>query len=165
MLAGGWLHTDVAIMDEDGFFVIVDRKKDIIITGGYNIYPREIEEVLYAHPQIHEAVVIGTAHEVAGQVVKAYIVPRQGETLTRREVPIYCQERLAKYKVPRQIEFRESLPKTLTWKSSAASCSKKKPASRNVAVASRPRRPRSSLRPSYIGAGARRLSGGSNSEG
>ena len=117
MLAGGWLHTgDVAIMDEDGFFAIVDRKKDIIITGGENIYPREVEEVLYAHSQVQEAVVIGVAHEVAGQVVKAYIVPRPGETLTRREILIYCQEHLAKYKVPRQVEFRESLPKTLTGK-------------------------------------------------
>ena len=117
MLADGWLHTgDVAIMDEEGFFAIVDRKKDIIITGGENIYPREVEEVLYAHPQIQEAIVLGVAHEVAGQVVKAYIVPRPGETLTRRDVLIYCQERLAKYKVPRQIEFRQTLPKTLTGK-------------------------------------------------
>ncbi|MFN8541390.1 MAG: long-chain fatty acid--CoA ligase [Thermomicrobiales bacterium] len=117
VLTDGWLHTgDVAIMDEDGFFAIVDRKKDIIITGGENIYPREVEEVLYAHPKVQEAVVLGVAHEVAGQVVKAYIVPRKGETLNRREILIYCQEHLAKYKVPRQVEFRETLPKTLTGK-------------------------------------------------
>ncbi len=85
-------------------------------SSGENIYPREIEEVLYSHPRVHEAVVLGVAHEVAGQVVKAFIVPRPGETLTRREVLIYCGERLAKYKVPRQIEFRDSLPKTLTGK-------------------------------------------------
>ncbi|HEY8600497.1 MAG TPA: long-chain fatty acid--CoA ligase [Thermomicrobiales bacterium] len=117
VLRDGWLHTgDIATMDEDGYFAIVDRKKDVIITGGENIYPREVEEVLYGHPKIQEAVVLGVAHEVAGQVVKAYIVPRAGETLTRRDVLTYCGERLAKYKVPRQIEFRESLPKTLTGK-------------------------------------------------
>jgi long-chain acyl-CoA synthetase len=117
VLRDGWLHTgDIATMDEDGFFAIVDRKKDVIITGGENIYPREIEEVLYGHPKVQEAVVLGVAHEVAGQAVKAYIVPRDGETLTRREILTYCGEHLAKYKVPRQIEFRESLPKTLTGK-------------------------------------------------
>jgi long-chain acyl-CoA synthetase len=117
VLRDGWLHTgDIATMDEDGYFAIVDRKKDVIITGGENIYPREVEEALYGHPKIQEAVVLGVAHEVAGQVVKAYIVPRAGETLTRRDVLTYCSERLAKYKVPRQIEFRESLPKTLTGK-------------------------------------------------
>ncbi len=116
-LRGGWLHTgDIGTMDADGYFTIVDRKKDVIITGGENIYPREIEEVLYSHPKIQEAVVLGVAHEVAGQVVKAYIVPRPGETLGRREILQYCAERLAKYKVPRQVEFRESLPKTLTGK-------------------------------------------------
>jgi long-chain acyl-CoA synthetase len=117
VLRDGWLHTgDIATMDEDGYFAIVDRKKDVIITGGENIYPREIEEVLYGHPKIREAVALGVPHEVAGQIVKAYIVPREGETLTRREVLVYCGERLAKYKVPRHVEFRESLPKTLTGK-------------------------------------------------
>lgn len=117
VLRDGWLYTgDIATMDADGFFAIVDRKKDVIITGGENIYPREIEEVLYSHPKIQEAVVVGVAHEIAGQAVKAFIVPRQGETLTRRDILQYCGERLAKYKVPRQIEFRDSLPKTLTGK-------------------------------------------------
>lgn len=117
VLRDGWLHTgDIATMDADGYFAIIDRKKDIIITGGENIYPREIEEVLYSHPKIQEAVVVGIAHEVAGQVVKAFIVPRPGETLTRRDILQYCGERLAKYKVPRQIEFRDNLPKTLTGK-------------------------------------------------
>ncbi len=117
ILRDGWLYTgDIATMDEDGYFAIVDRKKDVIITGGENIYPREIEEVLYGHPKILEAVAVGVVHEVAGHVVKVYIVPRQGETLTRREVLIYCAERLAKYKVPRHVEFRETLPKTLTGK-------------------------------------------------
>lgn len=117
ILRDGWLYTgDIATMDEDGYFAIVDRKKDVIITGGENIYPREIEEVLYGHPKIREAVALGVPHEIAGQIVKAYIVPREAETLSRREVVAYCAERLAKYKVPRQVEFRESLPKTLTGK-------------------------------------------------
>lgn len=117
VLRDGWLYTgDIATMDADGYFAIIDRKKDVIITGGENIYPREIEEVLYSHPKIQEAVVVGVAHEVAGQAVKAFIVPRPGETLTRRDILQYCGERLAKYKVPRQIDFRDSLPKTLTGK-------------------------------------------------
>ncbi|HET8629388.1 MAG TPA: long-chain fatty acid--CoA ligase [Thermomicrobiales bacterium] len=117
VLRDGWLYTgDIAQMDADGYFSIVDRKKDVIITGGENIYPREIEEVLYAHPQVQEAAVIGVPHEVAGQVVKAFIVPRAGATLGRREILQYCNERLAKYKVPRQVEFRETLPKSAAGK-------------------------------------------------
>ena len=103
-------------MDEDGFFQIVDRQKDVVITGGENIYPREIEEVLYSHPKIVEAAVIGVPHSVGGQVVKAFVVVKPGETLERRDVLQYCSERLAKFKVPRQIEFRESLPKAATGK-------------------------------------------------
>jgi len=113
----GWLYTgDIGIMDEDGFFQIVDRQKDVVITGGENIYPREIEEVLYSHPKIVEAAVIGVPHSVGGQVVKAFVVVKPGETLERRDVLQYCSERLAKFKVPRQIEFRESLPKAATGK-------------------------------------------------
>lgn len=109
----GWLYTgDVAIMHEDGFFQIVDRQKDVIITGGENVYPREIEEVLYTHPKISEAAVAGVNHPVGGQVAKAYIVVVEGETLSRREVLQYCADKLAKYKIPRLIEFRESLPKS-----------------------------------------------------
>jgi long-chain acyl-CoA synthetase len=117
VLRDGRLYTgDIAVMDADGFFQIVDRRKDVIITGGENIYPREVEEVLYQHPKILEAAVIGVTHAVGGQVVKAFIVPRPGETLDRREVLQFCNERLAKYKVPRQIEFRDSLPKSPTGK-------------------------------------------------
>jgi long-chain acyl-CoA synthetase len=113
----GWLHTgDIGVMDEDGFFSIVDRQKDVVITGGENIYPREIEEVLYAHPKILEAAVIGVSHKVGGQVVKAFIVLKPGESMDRRDVLEYCGERLAKYKVPRLIEFRDSLPKAATGK-------------------------------------------------
>jgi long-chain acyl-CoA synthetase len=113
----GWLLTgDVGIMDEDGFFQIVDRQKDVVITGGENIYPREVEEVLYQHPKILEAAVVGVPHPVGGQVVKAFIVLRQGETMDRKEVLQYCGEVLAKFKVPRLIEFRSELPKSAAGK-------------------------------------------------
>ena len=113
----GWLHTgDMATMDEDGFFRIVDRLKDVIITGGENIYPREIEDVLSAHPKIHEVAVAGVKHEVGGEVAKAYIVLREGETMNRREVMQFCSEKLARYKVPRQVEFRDELPKSAVGK-------------------------------------------------
>ncbi|HMM41338.1 MAG TPA: long-chain fatty acid--CoA ligase [Thermomicrobiales bacterium] len=113
----GWLYTgDIGVMDEDGFFQIVDRRKDVVITGGENIYPREIEEGLYTHPKILDAAVVGVPHPVGGQVVKAFIVLKPGETLERRDVLQYCSERLAKFKVPRQVEFRDSLPKAPTGK-------------------------------------------------
>ncbi len=113
----GWLYTgDIAIMDEDGFFEIVDRQKDVIITGGENVYPREIEEVLYQHPKIEEVAVAAVEHAVGGQVAKAYIVLVEGEALTRREVLQFCSDKLAKFKIPRLIEFRESLPKSAAGK-------------------------------------------------
>lgn len=117
VLRNGWLYTgDIAYMDENGYFFIVDRKKDLIISGGYNIYPREIDEVLYAHPKIHEAVSVGIPHEQRGEIVKAYIVPEQGEKLSRSDVISYCREKLANYKVPKQVEFRKELPKTMVGK-------------------------------------------------
>ncbi|MFN8512686.1 MAG: long-chain fatty acid--CoA ligase [Chloroflexia bacterium] len=113
VLQDGWLHTgDVVTMDADGFFYLVDRTKDVIITGGENVYPREIEEVLLQHPQIAEVAVVGVPHSLAGQIARAYVVCRPGATLTRRDLLRYCRERLAKYKVPRQIEFRDSLPRS-----------------------------------------------------
>lgn len=113
----GWLYSgDIGIMDEDGFFRIVDRQKDVIITGGENVYPREIEEVLFTHPLIQEAVVAAVDHPVGGQVAKAYIVVVPGAELTRKDVLQFCSERLAKYKVPRLIEFRDSLPKSAAGK-------------------------------------------------
>jgi long-chain acyl-CoA synthetase len=115
--AQGWLHTgDIGVMDDDGFFRIVDRLKDVIITGGENIYPREIEDVLMSHPKIHEVAVAGVKHQVGGEVAKAYIVLRPGETMDRREVLQFCSDKLAKYKVPRQIEFRDELPKSAAGK-------------------------------------------------
>ncbi len=109
----GWLYTgDVAKMDEDGFFYIVDRKKDIIIASGYNIVPREVEEVLYEHPKVQEAVVAGVPDPYRGETVKAYIVLKQGQTATPEEIVAFCKERLAPYKVPKLVEFRSELPKS-----------------------------------------------------
>ncbi|GFZ87676.1 long-chain-fatty-acid--CoA ligase [Paenibacillus marchantiophytorum] len=113
----GWLYTgDMGRMDEDGFFSIVDRKKDLIIAGGYNIYPREIEEVLFEHPAIQEAAVAGVPDEYRGETVKAFVVLKAGMSLTDKELELWCRERLAAYKVPRKVEFRQSLPKTMIGK-------------------------------------------------
>lgn len=113
----GWLLTgDIGKMDEEGYFYIVDRQKDMIIAGGLNIYPREIEEVLYAHDKVKEACVVGIPHEYRGETVKAFIVPRDGETLTEAEIKEYCQENLVKYKVPKIYEFRDELPMSLVGK-------------------------------------------------
>lgn len=113
VLQNGWLHTgDMARMDEDGYFYIVDRKKDMIIAGGFNIYPREIEEVLFEHPKILEAAVIGVPDEYRGETVKAFVVRKPGQSLTSEELIGFCKQKLAAFKVPRLVEFRESLPKS-----------------------------------------------------
>jgi long-chain acyl-CoA synthetase len=117
VLRNGWLHTgDLARMDEDGYFYIVDRKKDMIIAGGYNIYPREVEEVLYEHPKVREAVCYGVSDPYRGETVKVCIVLKEGESATPEEITDFCRERLARFKVPKIIEFRESLPKSLIGK-------------------------------------------------
>lgn len=116
-LRNGWLYTgDIASMDEDGYFSIVDRKKDMVIVAGYNVSPREIDEVLYEHPKVREAVSVGVPHPSRGEVIKAYIVLKEGETCERAEIVAWCRERLAGYKVPRMVEFRTELPKTLVGK-------------------------------------------------
>jgi len=116
-LRNGWLYTgDIARMDEDGYIFIVDRKKDLIIAGGFNIYPRDVEEVLYEHPGVAEAAVIGVPDEYRGETVKAFIVLKEGETADAGEIMAFCRERLAAYKVPRIVEFREQLPKTIIGK-------------------------------------------------
>ncbi|WP_068615996.1 AMP-binding protein [Paenibacillus tuaregi] len=116
-LRDGWLYTgDLARMDEDGFFFILDRRKDLIIAGGYNIYPREVEEVLFEHPDVEEAVVAGTVDPYRGETVKAYIVLKEGCLTTEAELKSWCKERLAVYKVPKVYEFRKALPKTLVGK-------------------------------------------------
>ena len=112
-LKNGWLYTgDIARMDEDGYFYIVDRKKDMIIYGGNKIYPREVEEVLYEHPKVAEAVCIGIPEKFFGEVVKAFIVLKDGAEATPEEIIEFCRPRMIKYKVPRQVEFRSELPKT-----------------------------------------------------
>jgi len=117
-LRGGWLHTgDIAKMDEDGYFSIVGRIKDMIKTVGENVYPREVEEVLYTHPKIKEAAVVGLPNEeYLGEKIKAYIVLKEGETATAEEIIQYCRDQLSKFKVPKEIEFRDQLPKTLVGK-------------------------------------------------
>ena len=117
VLRDGWLYTgDVGVMDEDGYFKIVDRIKDMIIAGGYNIYPVEIDNTLFEHPKILEACSIGVPHEYRGETVKAFIVLKKGETLTEEEVTAFCKERLAAYKVPKIIEFLDELPKSVVGK-------------------------------------------------
>ncbi len=117
VLKDGWLYTsDMGTMDEDGYFAIVDRKKDVIIASGYNVYPREVEEVLYEHPSVQEAVVAGVPDAYRGETVKAYIVLKSGSQATGAELEAYCRERLASYKVPRAYEFRAKLPKTMIGK-------------------------------------------------
>ncbi|WP_018133308.1 long-chain-fatty-acid--CoA ligase [Effusibacillus pohliae] len=113
----GWLYTgDIARMDEDGYFSIIDRKKDLIIASGYNVYPREIEEVLYTHPCVLEAVVVGVPDEYRGETIKAFVVLKPGASASTEEIERFCRKNLAAFKVPRQIEFRESLPKTAVGK-------------------------------------------------
>ena len=116
-LRDGWLHTgDVAKMDESGYFYIVDRKKDMITASGYNVYPREIEEVLFEHDAVAEAVAIGIQDEYRGESIKAFIVTRSGASATEEEVLAFCKERLAAYKTPKAVEFREELPKSAVGK-------------------------------------------------
>ncbi|SDE46274.1 long-chain acyl-CoA synthetase [Bhargavaea beijingensis] len=113
----GWLLTgDLGYMDEDGYFYVVDRKKDMIIASGYNVYPREIEEVLYEHPAVAECIVAGVPDPYRGETVKAYIVRKQGTDLTEQELNEHCRKSLAAYKVPKLYEFRDELPKTAVGK-------------------------------------------------
>ncbi len=112
-LRDGWLYTgDIARMDEDGYFYIEDRKKDLIIAGGYNIYPREVEEVLMAHPAVVEAAVAGITDPKRGETVKAWVVKKEGDPTTEEEMIAWSKTQLAKYKYPRTIEFRDELPKS-----------------------------------------------------
>lgn len=117
VLKDGWLYTgDLGYMDEKGYFYVVDRKKDMIIAGGYNIYPREIEEVLYEHPDVLEAVAAGVPDAYRGETVKAYIVLKEGSTVTEEEINQFARKYLAAYKAPRLYEFRKELPKTAVGK-------------------------------------------------
>lgn len=117
VMPDGWLRTgDIARMDADGYFYIVDRLKDIIIVGGFNVVPREVEEVLFEHPKVQEAVVAGLPDVRSGETVKAYVVLKPEVTATTEELTAFCRERLTPYKVPKQIEFRSELPKTMVGK-------------------------------------------------
>jgi long-chain acyl-CoA synthetase len=110
---GGWLHTgDMGRLDEDGYLYIVDRKKDLIISGGLNVYPREVEEVLYRHPKVEEAAVVGMPDELRGEVVRAVVALREGQQATAEEIIHFCAEHLARFKVPRVVEFMDALPKS-----------------------------------------------------
>jgi long-chain acyl-CoA synthetase len=112
-LQDGWLHTgDIAKMDQEGYFYIVDRKKDMIISSGYNVYPREIDEVVYSHPKVQEACSIGIPHATKGEQIKLFVVLSPGESVSEEDIIRYCKEKLAGYKVPNQIEFRTELPKS-----------------------------------------------------
>ena len=116
-LRDGWLYTgDIAYQDDDGYFFIVDRKKDMAIVGGYNVFPSEIDEVLYEHPKVQEAVSLCVPHRSRGETLKAYIVTKPGEKLTVSELAAFCRQKLASYKVPRIFEFREELPKSMVGK-------------------------------------------------
>ena len=117
VLRDGWLFTgDLARVDERGYFSIVDRKKDMIISGGMNVYPRDVEEPLFQHPKIKEAVAVGIPDPRWGEAVKVYIVLRDGESATEQEILDYCHARMARYKVPKFVEFRRELPRTLIGK-------------------------------------------------
>jgi long-chain acyl-CoA synthetase len=112
-LEDGWLHTgDIATMDEEGYFYIVDRKKDMIISGGYNVYPRDIDEVFFENPKVVEACAVGIPHSTRGEAIKVFVVLKKGETATQEELIKYCDGKLAKYKLPTEIEFRDELPKS-----------------------------------------------------
>ncbi|MFO7686135.1 MAG: long-chain fatty acid--CoA ligase [Desulfobacterales bacterium] len=112
-LVDGWLHTgDIGQMDAEGYFYIVDRKKDMIISGGFNVYPRDIEEVFFEHPKVQEASAIGIPHPTRGEAVKVFIVLKEGLNATQDEMIAFCREKLAKFKWPTEVEFRTELPKS-----------------------------------------------------
>ncbi len=116
-LRDGWLLTgDIATVDEEGFFTIVDRKKDMIISGGFNVYPRDVDEVLFTHPKVLEACAIGVPDAYSGEKIKAFIVLKTGETATAIEIIDFCKENLVRYKVPKYIQFVDELPKSAVGK-------------------------------------------------
>ena len=113
VLKDGWLYTgDIGYVDEDGFLTLIDRKKDMIIASGFNIYPNEIDDILFEHPKVLEACTIGVPDEYRGETVKAFVVCKQGETISEDELIEYCRTKLAAYKVTKKIEFIDELPKT-----------------------------------------------------
>ena len=116
-LRNGWFHTgDIARMDEDGYLFIMDRKKDMVLRGGFNVYPREVEEVMMMHPAVSMAAVIGTPHTSLGEEVKAFVIRKPGATIGEDDLIAWCKENMAAYKYPRTIEFRDQLPMSATGK-------------------------------------------------
>ncbi len=112
VIKDGWLSTgDIGYMTEDGFFHIVDRKKDMILVSGFNVYPNEVEDVIATHPKVMEVAVVGVPDEKSGEVVKAFIV-KKDQSLTAEEITAFCRAEMTGYKVPKHIEFRTELPKT-----------------------------------------------------
>jgi long-chain acyl-CoA synthetase len=117
VMKDGWFHTgDIGEVDDDGYYFIVDRKKELVIRGGYNVYPREIEEVLYTHPAVREAAVLGIPHDELGEEVAAAVSLKDGADATPDEIRAFVKERVAAYKYPRVIWIEEDLPKTPTGK-------------------------------------------------
>jgi long-chain acyl-CoA synthetase len=111
------LHTgDVGVMDEDGWIFVVDRKKDLLVVSGYKVWPREVEDVLYLHPAVREAAVVGRPDDYQGESVQAFVALRSGQSATAEELQAHCRENLSAYKCPRTIEFLDDLPKTATGK-------------------------------------------------
>jgi long-chain acyl-CoA synthetase len=116
-LRDGWLYTgDICTRDEEGYITVVDRKKDLVIVSGFNVFPREIDEVLHEHPKVLDAVAVGLPHPSKGEYIKAYVVPRSGETVTGEEVIAFCKKRLSAYMVPKAVEVRAELPKSMVGK-------------------------------------------------
>ena len=116
-LIDGWLYTgDLAAVDEDGYHFIVGRKKELIVASGYNVYPDEVDRVLMEHPAVLEAATIGVPHRKRGETVKSFLVLEPGAEVTAEEIVAFCRERLAAYKVPKMIEFRDELPKSAVLK-------------------------------------------------
>jgi long-chain acyl-CoA synthetase len=116
-LRDGWLYTgDIARMDEEGFFYMVDRKKELIKPGGYQVWPRDVEEVIATHPKVLEVGVAGVPDPYRGETVKAWVVLKPEETATEEEIKDWCKDRMAKFKVPTHVEFRSELPKTTVGK-------------------------------------------------
>jgi long-chain acyl-CoA synthetase len=116
-LQGGWFHTgDIGVIDGDGYLAIVDRKKDMILRGGCNVYPREVEEVLLTHPAVAQCAVVGIADERLGEDVKAFVVRKAGQPATEDEIVAWSREQIAVYKAPRCVEFKDALPMSATGK-------------------------------------------------
>jgi long-chain acyl-CoA synthetase len=134
-LRDGWLYTgDIATVDEDGYVAIVDRKKEMIIVSGFNVYPREVEEALATHPAVLDAAAIGVPHPIKGEEVKAFVVLKPGATATADEIRAHCATTLAPFKRPHEIEFRESLPKTLIGKTLRRQLAQEDKAKRKTAI-------------------------------